>query len=1166
MTLAVTLLLPQGAFSALAAEEDSTAQTVTVSVSDEAGLIAALQNEATDVVVDLENDISISTAGTSTTGLHMSGTSEKIPYVNEYGYTDYYTEITIYSRTIHGNGYSISVDDGYTASNNSALIYMDIHAELNLYDVTLDGGRTDRCIYVGEDCTLNMYDGTVIQNGGGAVSTNGSGLGIKVDASNQYPSTVNMYEGSAVKDCVGAINGSNVNGIGIYASYAELNLYGEISGCSVTEPQEGTVTANVYGGALCLYYSSNAYIYDTAKIQDNSVLGTEGAACGGAVYVANNSYNSIYMYGGTVSGNTAFSGGAFYFAGYGNFYLQGGEISSNTADGGTGGAVYLSANTSLLIQDLQSDVSVTGNTASRDSGDGAGFGKGAGFYSIISGKAFTIDTGSSGYSVSVTDNYDIVTTTDEDGNTTQTSQTRDDIFQLYNPLDVSGSVEVSSIRMNEDAYLTLDGALTGGSIGIYPLDTADGAVVAKSADGYCITGSDLNRLYSTDVTRSLTFDSDSNVIAKAVSDTDTTDLSGATLNVSGVTYTGAAQEPTVSVLLNGSYLEEGTDFYTVYQDNTDAGTATVYVVGEGNYTGLAGTTFVIAAKDITDEDVTLADLGTYYTADGTSELEPDVDISFGDLSLETGTDYTLSYKDNAAVGTATVTITGTGNYTGTRTTTFTIAEYELAEGQTAFMVHNQEELETALSTDSVAVILFANDISIDSKASVERDVVIDGNGNTLSASAALTISSSAVDNAILSVTSGKLTLQNITVVGGDTSMAARNLYVASGAEAVLGDTVVLTGGYSTTGTAARNLGTTIHNEGTLTLDGCTIRDAVYDKTVVTIYNSGELTMEDGTEITNVGGRYGVIYLTGDFTMDGGTFTAGYESAPSFTSTNAVFLRSYKGSTFTMNGGTIDGMLADGETYVSASAAMVYNYQGTFTMNGGTVCHYGGSSYAVRSTGTFTMKDSTIADNSKGVSNTGTFTMDSGTIANNTSRGVYSEGTFTMNGGTIENNEVYGSNTAYSGIGAGVYLYAGTFTMNGGTIQNNTAYMLGSYAKANTAAGAGIYDYNAAMTLNGGSITGNSIVVNQTDVDSYGDTSGRGAGIYIEGRASSSLDIAGTTISGNKIYTVEAGADDDSEKAEASFAGTGIFVYNVSATAVVELSISGSGDISITDAV
>lgn len=47
-------------------------------------------------------------------------------------------------------------------------------------------------------------------------------------------------------------------------------------------------------------------------------------------------------------------------------------------------------------------------------------------------------------------------------------------------------------------------------------------------------------------------------------------------------------------------------------------------------------------------------------------------VKIGSKKLTKGTDYTVSYKSNKAVGTAKVIITGKGYYTGTKTVTFKI--------------------------------------------------------------------------------------------------------------------------------------------------------------------------------------------------------------------------------------------------------------------------------------------------------------------------------------------------------------------------------------------------------------------------------------------------------------------------------------------------------------
>jgi hypothetical protein len=46
----------------------------------------------------------------------------------------------------------------------------------------------------------------------------------------------------------------------------------------------------------------------------------------------------------------------------------------------------------------------------------------------------------------------------------------------------------------------------------------------------------------------------------------------------------------------------------------------------------------------------------------------------GTKTLKAGTDYTVAYKNNTNVGTATVTVTGKGSYTGTKSATFKITQ------------------------------------------------------------------------------------------------------------------------------------------------------------------------------------------------------------------------------------------------------------------------------------------------------------------------------------------------------------------------------------------------------------------------------------------------------------------------------------------------------------
>ena len=140
-------------------------------------------------------------------------------------------------------------------------------------------------------------------------------------------------------------------------------------------------------------------------------------------------------------------------------------------------------------------------------------------------------------------------------------------------------------------------------------------------------------------------------------------------NVTAQTYTGSALTPAVTVTDGSKTLESGTDYTISYENNTNAGTATATVTGQGNYQGDVAKNFTISPKGLTADMV--ADIAAQtYTG---SALTPALTITYGDQTLVSGTDYTVSYSNNINVGQATVTVTGHGNYTDEVSTTFTIA-------------------------------------------------------------------------------------------------------------------------------------------------------------------------------------------------------------------------------------------------------------------------------------------------------------------------------------------------------------------------------------------------------------------------------------------------------------------------------------------------------------
>lgn len=93
---------------------------------------------------------------------------------------------------------------------------------------------------------------------------------------------------------------------------------------------------------------------------------------------------------------------------------------------------------------------------------------------------------------------------------------------------------------------------------------------------------------------------------------------------------------------------------------------------------LATVTLNLAKKSITS--VTKSVANQTYTG---SALTPTVTVKDGATTLTLGTDYTVAYSNNTAVGTATITITGIGYYTGTTTKTFTISSASTSTGSSS---------------------------------------------------------------------------------------------------------------------------------------------------------------------------------------------------------------------------------------------------------------------------------------------------------------------------------------------------------------------------------------------------------------------------------------------------------------------------------------------------
>lgn len=143
-------------------------------------------------------------------------------------------------------------------------------------------------------------------------------------------------------------------------------------------------------------------------------------------------------------------------------------------------------------------------------------------------------------------------------------------------------------------------------------------------------------------------------------------------------YTGSAIKPVPAVKVGGRTLKNGTDFTVSYKNNTEPGTATLKVTGKGNYSGSVSKTFRITARAINDVEVTVPD--TVFTGE---QVKPDVVVSYGSYQFISDSDYTLSFKDNINIGTASVVVTGKNHLSGSRTVTFPIEKADISSTEIA---------------------------------------------------------------------------------------------------------------------------------------------------------------------------------------------------------------------------------------------------------------------------------------------------------------------------------------------------------------------------------------------------------------------------------------------------------------------------------------------------
>lgn len=131
------------------------------------------------------------------------------------------------------------------------------------------------------------------------------------------------------------------------------------------------------------------------------------------------------------------------------------------------------------------------------------------------------------------------------------------------------------------------------------------------------------------------------------------------------------------------YLRYGRDFSVSYADNCAVGTATMRIVGEGEYLGVKSVTFKIKGTAFNTKNITMDEASFQtslpYTGEALTQNGVILRKAETDEKLIYGTDYSISYKGNKKKGTATMTFTAkaASGYSGHFKKTFKITAAEL---------------------------------------------------------------------------------------------------------------------------------------------------------------------------------------------------------------------------------------------------------------------------------------------------------------------------------------------------------------------------------------------------------------------------------------------------------------------------------------------------------
>lgn len=597
----------------------------------------------------------------------------------------------MYGGTISGNTtVSGRNGGGVYVNGSSAAFNMSGSASITNNAAFYGGG-----VYVEQNGTFNMAGGSITNN----VTSESYGV------NGPYPSGGGVHvENGTFKMSAGTItnNTSAKNGGGVYVgSHGEFTMS---NSASITGN-----TASGYGDGGGVFVNEGG----TFQMSGNSRITSNTGYRGGGVSVDRSlgtTYNpgAFTMSSGNITNNKATFGGGVYISG--NFTMSGGKISSNRATGDSGG-VHMNTDSTFTVSgapkitdntlksgttnnvclsegtSLKPDATITIGAAHLSTGASIGV---TTEKTLTTGSSVTIATGAKSgdekYFTSDADrDYHFVL----DGNEVKLGQHEhnwqytlsEDKTTITATCNATGCTstpysETLTISAPEPAVLTYDGNVKAATLGAQSelkSGLKDAAITYAKTDDDTFSGTPTD---AGTYTASITVGDQTASVEYTITRKSVTNP---TIEVaSGSTYDGTAKRPPVTVKDGGTTIDSN-EYTVVYSNNIKAGTdtATVTVTDNagGNYIlSEKQQTFTIAQKDLANDDVTVAAIPDQtYTG---SAIQPEPAVTYNNMTLVKGTDYTLSYGDNTNVGdnsgSVTITAKDGGNYTGTKTVNFNI--------------------------------------------------------------------------------------------------------------------------------------------------------------------------------------------------------------------------------------------------------------------------------------------------------------------------------------------------------------------------------------------------------------------------------------------------------------------------------------------------------------